>query len=780
MKINSIYISAFGKLHDYTLDLSDGFNVIYGENENGKSTVMAFIRMMFYGSGGRKSQQIASNPRLKYLPWSGAGMGGRINFEHSGHRYCLEREFKKSDSTDRIRLTDIDLGTEIATDSNVGLQFFGLGVDAFERSMFVGAIEPLGSNEKADGELSSKLSNMVLTGDEDTSYQTVVSRLDNARYALVSKSGRTGSLVKGADELRELNEQIRLCEERETERGELSARASRLREELKSADSRQKEFKLTLEREHDIKSAEKLREYLDKKQELTELSSSLTLKDGSPLDEMFVKKLSFCLTKVENEKSGVENLRAGLKRQEEQIRLSENENTNDTKESLAKEQTRLEGLNARKSALEKETLSVKATLDEAQSAAEALKPTRLPFNVPLIIIGIILLIAGIIVPVDILNYILMAAGPVLIILSVVLGLIKLKNTANVRNKFEAVKQKYDELISEAKSTDSEILQSQNNITFLSSVINLAERGKEGRERELSQVKSMLSDAEKRLSAANDDLLALTERIDGADPENIASLMPELEDKAQKQKELKLRLGYLSSDLGGISYEDAAEKLSHIEQSCGDTTDFDLARNEYEALAGEIATLSTELTEVLTRLKTGFSGGKNPEILRQKVTELEAALDNKKLFYDAAEIALYELNESFAEVRRGYGSALENKTLDIFSRLTGGRYGAMGISKSMEITVEETGVFGTRELDYLSSGTADQAYLSLRLAMSHLISEEPMPVMLDDVLCQYDDSRTLKATEFLNEYSLDRQTLLFTCHKSVCDAAEKSGAQIKVL
>ena len=43
MKINSLYIHAFGGLKNLTLDFSDNFNVIYGDNEMGKTTVMTFI-----------------------------------------------------------------------------------------------------------------------------------------------------------------------------------------------------------------------------------------------------------------------------------------------------------------------------------------------------------------------------------------------------------------------------------------------------------------------------------------------------------------------------------------------------------------------------------------------------------------------------------------------------------------------------------------------------------------------------------------------------------------
>ena len=50
MKIKSINIASFGGVKDLKLELEGGLNVIYGDNEKGKTTVMSFIKMMLYGS----------------------------------------------------------------------------------------------------------------------------------------------------------------------------------------------------------------------------------------------------------------------------------------------------------------------------------------------------------------------------------------------------------------------------------------------------------------------------------------------------------------------------------------------------------------------------------------------------------------------------------------------------------------------------------------------------------------------------------------------------------
>ena len=105
---------------------------------------------------------------------------------------------------------------------------------------------------------------------------------------------------------------------------------------------------------------------------------------------------------------------------------------------------------------------------------------------------------------------------------------------------------------------------------------------------------------------------------------------------------------------------------------------------------------------------------------------------------------------------------------------------MQISKSFDITVEKSGVFGGKESAFLSAGTYDQAYLSLRLALSDLIFEnaESLPILLDDALTQYDDKRAETALKYLKEYSKDGQIIMFTCHRAIYSSAEKSGAECK--
>jgi uncharacterized protein YhaN len=76
---------------------------------------------------------------------------------------------------------------------------------------------------------------------------------------------------------------------------------------------------------------------------------------------------------------------------------------------------------------------------------------------------------------------------------------------------------------------------------------------------------------------------------------------------------------------------------------------------------------------------------------------------------------------------------------------------------------------------MSEGTADQLYLALRLASleTYLDDHEPMPLVLDDVLVNFDNARALAAMEALAALSRRTQVLFFTHHEHLVDLARSS-------
>ena len=71
----------------------------------------------------------------------------------------------------------------------------------------------------------------------------------------------------------------------------------------------------------------------------------------------------------------------------------------------------------------------------------------------------------------------------------------------------------------------------------------------------------------------------------------------------------------------------------------------------------------------------------------------------------------------------------------------------------------------REAALLSAGAADQLYLATRLAICELVlpEDKAVPIVLDDALANFDDTRCAAALRWLKEAAKKRQILLFTCH-----------------
>ena len=113
MKINKIQINSFGKFNNFEIILDNNFQIIYGKNEAGKSTIMEFIKIMLYsrrnGDTTGKDDKIL---RAKYMPWTGTQeLSGAIEFSHNNSDYKLQKKIDlNSVSKDITDLLNISTG----------------------------------------------------------------------------------------------------------------------------------------------------------------------------------------------------------------------------------------------------------------------------------------------------------------------------------------------------------------------------------------------------------------------------------------------------------------------------------------------------------------------------------------------------------------------------------------------------------------------------------------------------------------------------------------------
>ena len=178
MKINKIKINNFGNLSDKNIEFKK-FNIIYGKNESGKSTLQSYIVSSLYGIQKNKNGKAMSDFE-KYEPWNGGEFSGTINYAlDNGEEYNVFRNFKNN----KVELTDAtgkDVSDKYSIDKKLGNNFFTEQVN-LDRSLVetTAFAEQKGIEISQDSQnvLIQKIANLAESGDEDVSYKKAESNI---------------------------------------------------------------------------------------------------------------------------------------------------------------------------------------------------------------------------------------------------------------------------------------------------------------------------------------------------------------------------------------------------------------------------------------------------------------------------------------------------------------------------------------------------------------------------------------------------------------------------
>ena len=771
MKITKIYISAFGKLKDFTLELSDGMNVIFGENENGKTTVMSFIKMMFYGSSSRQQKQLSA--RKKYIPWSGDKPAGRIDFEHEGRRYQLERIFGKTESSDKITLINRDTGENLGSDKDIGRRFFGLSEQAFERSLFTNSSVFL-HDASAEDEIGTKLSNLLNTGDEENSCKTVLENISKASYKLISKNNKGGSIRENEARLSELTREYDRSVQRINEREIKENQLSDLSLKIKNLNSELEITNALLDNAKEIEEAEKIRRFLNAETELVTLKKKTALKDGAPLDSSVLTKLNGLQNRLDMQQKLFERAKSDLEKAEAE--LSAVPETGDLNENLSRLKKEHLKLTEHRNEIDEEYRELNKKLSES-SGNQAVKNNK--NGIVFMVLSILFFITAsmsFVISKPLYGAVLYGLSAISFTVFAILNHKTGSKRKEIEEGFKLNSQRLADL--RIKRTDlSENISRINEEIFALSQNNSDKAAlKAMKEKAYSSALENFEAEKNKLSLDKKELLSFEDNIPF--DEN-SSALEYLKKALEQISELSAKTALFCEEIGNISAEAAKKRLLELNVSeSAENTETIRARQRRQQKS--LIDLNADYSALKSEIESEFKDIREPENIRKETDRLKQKIKSAYDFYNASALASSILLECSADLRQSYGSGLEKKTAEILSLLTDGKYKTVNIAKTLEPTAEGE-VFGMKETDYFSRGTCDQIYLSMRLALAQLVSSDgPMPVFLDDALSQYDDTRAKNALRALKNYSKSSQVLFFTCHSSICDAAEKENIAVKNL
>lgn len=255
MKINKLKINSYGKVKNKDIEFNDGLNIIYGNNEAGKSTILSFIINSFYGISKNKKGKLVSDYE-KYKPWYGEDFSGKIEYElDSNKKYEIYRDFnKKNPKIFNENLEEIS--KEFSIDKKNGNDFF-YEQTKVDEDLFVSTVGILQKEielEKSNQNfLIQKLANLVGTGEDNVSYQRAINRINKRQLDEIgtnrSKEKPINIVNNNIENLELEKNNLKNYQDKKYEIAEEENSLIKIQDELENQNNYLREIRLLLENE---------------------------------------------------------------------------------------------------------------------------------------------------------------------------------------------------------------------------------------------------------------------------------------------------------------------------------------------------------------------------------------------------------------------------------------------------------------------------------------------------------------------------------------------------
>lgn len=330
----------------------------------------------------------------------------------------------------------------------------------------------------------------------------------------------------------------------------------------------------------------------------------------------------------------------------------------------------------------------------------------------------------------------------------------------------------------ASAVASDLLQveSEQAVAELSRRVDRAEQERARRDHLESSRKSLtarLEQAGRQIGEAHAGLRAL---MDQARCDDLDAL-PQAEQRGEQRRALEGQLHTCEEQLLASGEGLSLEALERSAES----VDRDALPGEIQALSERLESIERERSPLLVSI------GARGESLRREQGSSKAAEAAEELQLIAAEIrsltedylrvalARSVLHRAMALYRERNQGPLLRRASDLFRCMTLGSFEGIAVDDEDR---ERQVLIGLRPngikigVEAMSDGSRDQLYLALRLAgiEQHIAAHQPLPLVLDDILVNFDDERSRATLEVLSEISSRTQVLFFTHHAQLRDLA----------
>lgn len=746
MIIKSLHIISFGGLRSRDIELSSGVNVIEGLNESGKSSAAMFIKFIFYGLSAKSGKSTGPSERQRYVNHATGQAAGYIMAEtDAGQLYRLERAVITSDDAparERIRIINQATG-DVITGQNPGEYFFGVPADVFMNTCFLS--QAANTKPEISGFGASKsggaVENLLTSADENVDIKRAVTRLDSTRRELLHKNKSGGEISELKEKRGALMAELKSSSERASEILTVSASLEDIKRRIAELEEAQERYngifsaldKITLKRRVDSAAQTKTK--------IEKLHQSLTDLDNSPLGEGFAEAL------LESERD---------------IRAYD--------EECAAFDEKIIQFDAAAPAVE---LPDPADVIEEIHHTDSASRTQLSVAVALIIAGVIGLGASFLL--YWFNTDLYILPLVMTAILIVLGAAFMFRHAKTQKILTDLLEEWDaESVDEAETAVQEKI----NVLDRSRMLSL----------ERERMKASLDTAKLRFDAAEQRIGGLAQSANlsasGDIYETIAQLHRIADGITGERTQMQEKIVHLTGRLEALN-----EQLDGVDSASAELDAYAAMETQYGKIAAELdtdgirnAVREREFTEnalrsavkrksaLEERLAELGKLNRTPDETATMISALDERIEELTLRHDACELAENAIRAAGEAMRSGVVPRIAADASVLLSGaaphdriLLDGNWNA-GLASGNDTLLPE----------HLSRGTADLAYIALRIALADEVfrSEQPVIVM-DESFAHIDGTRIRGMFRQLG----DGQYLIFTCRRDEADAAKQLGCTV---
>lgn len=209
-----------------------------------------------------------------------------------------------------------------------------------------------------------------------------------------------------------------------------------------------------------------------------------------------------------------------------------------------------------------------------------------------------------------------------------------------------------------------------------------------------------------------------------------------------------------------SEQDVAIQIANLQQSLTET------KQKQESLNEQIAKLQLEIEQL--ELSNDHSTA-----IYQYQMEVDT-LQQQAESWAILKVAQTALAQAKLNYQANHLEAVLQHTSSFFQTLTTGRYRNVFAPMENESFEVEGNDYIRYTIDKLSQGTVDQLYISLRLAISVVMSERyKMPLMMDDAFVHFDEARMNNMLAIVKQLAEKQQVIIFTCNRLLANQLQST-------